>query len=218
MRYGYLTFDCYGTLIDWRTGIERELRSALGEVRLGGQDLLNAYLDAERREESGYKKYREVLRDSVLSISYALGKDVDAGSAARFAASVPRWPAFPDSGSFLREMGSRGYKRYILSNVDDDLLAATISNSGLEVDGFVTAEDVGSYKPKPGHWIEFLKRTGADKGAVLHVAQSIYHDIIPMQQFGIATAWVNRYAERFPPEASPSIVTDNLEELARTLD
>jgi 2-haloacid dehalogenase len=218
MRYRYLTFDCYGTLIDWRTGIERELASALGEVSLGGQDLLNAYLDAERREESGYKKYREVLRDSVLSMSYALGKDVDADSASKFAASVPRWPAFPDSARFLREMGSRGYKRYILSNVDNDLLAATIRNSDLEVDGFVTAEEVGSYKPKPGHWVEFLKRTGAEKDIVLHVAQSIYHDIIPMQQFGIATAWVNRYAEPFPPEASPSIVTDSLEGLSRALD
>lgn len=218
MKYRYMTFDCYGTLIDWRSGIEAELRSALGDIRIGGQDLMNAYVTAELGEESTYKKYREVLRGSVTSLSGLLGVKVTEQGARRFAGSVPRWPAFPDTRKFLREMGSRGYRRYILSNVDNDLLEGTIKNNGLEVDGFVTAEQVGSYKPETRHWIEFMRRTGATKGEVLHVAQSLLHDIIPTQRLGIASAWVNRYGERLSSEAAPSMMSDSLEGLGEMLE
>jgi 2-haloacid dehalogenase len=218
MAYRYLTFDCYGTLIDWKTGIEKELTAALGEMRLGGQDLLKAYGAIERREEASYKKYREVLRRSALSMSKELGTRVSDEAARGFAASVPNWPAFPDTAKFLREVGSRGYKRYILSNVDNDLLEGTIKSNHLEVDGFVTAEEVGSYKPGIAHWMEFLRRTGAAKDEVLHVAQSIYHDVIPTQQLGIASAWVNRYAEPLPLGASPSIIADSLATLSTVID
>lgn len=217
MGYRYLTFDCYGTLIDWRAGIERELIDALGDVQLRGQELLSAYVAAEKKEEADYKRYREVLRRSVLSMSKSLGTKADDDAARRFAASVPRWPAFPDTAEFLREMGSRGYKRYILSNVDDDLLEGTIKNNGLEVDGYVTAQEVGSYKPREAHWVEFLRRTGTTKEQVLHVAQSIYHDIIPTQSLGIASVWVNRYSEPLPTNAAPSIIADSLDHLARIL-
>ena len=218
MDFRYLTFDCYGTLIDWRTGIERELTSILGQISLGGQELLDAYGTAEKKEEASYKRYREVLRRAVLSMSDRLGAGVGDEAASRFADSVPRWPAFPDSAPFLREMGSRGFKRYILSNVDDDILRDTIANHGLEVDGFVSAEQVGSYKPGTAHWTEFLRRTGASKEQVLHVAQSVYHDIIPTQGLGIASAWINRYAEPLPSDASPLIIADSLESLAKALE
>ena len=217
MGYRYLTFDCYGTLVDWRTGIERELTTAVGNIDLTGQALLDAYGAAERREESVYKKYREVLRRTVLSMSTQLGAVVSDEAARKFAASVPAWPAFPDTAGFLREMGSRGYKRYILSNVDDDLLKGTIRNNGLEIDGFVTAEQVGSYKPGAAHWAEFLRRTRASKDEVLHVAQSVYHDIMPTQRLGIDSAWVNRYGEPLPGGASPSIIADSLTALAKAI-
>ncbi len=218
MRYRYLTFDCYGTLIDWKVGIERELRAALGDVRIGGKELLDAYVSAEREQESTYKKYRDVLRLTALSLSPNLGVSITERAASKFAASVPRWPAFPDTRRFLHEMGSRGYKRYILSNVDDDLLRGTIDASGLEVDGFVTAEEVGSYKPEPGHWLRFMKKTGADKGDVLHCAQSLFHDIAPTQSIGIPSAWVNRYGERIKPGLEPSIICDSLAHLAQTIE
>jgi 2-haloacid dehalogenase len=218
MRYRYLTFDCYGTLIDWRAGIERGLRSALGEIGLGGQELLRAYVDAERKEESGYKRYREVLRDTAVSLSEALGRKVDVASAEVFASSVPEWPAFPDTGRFLREVGSRGYKRYILSNVDNDLLEQTIERNHLEVDGYVTAEEIRSYKPKPGHWMEFMARTGARREEILHVAQSLFHDVVPAQRLGIESAWVNRYAEPLPAGASPTMIADDLSALSGILD
>lgn len=213
----YLTFDCYGTLIDWKAGIERELRSAFGEMRLSGQEIMDAYGAAERKEEATYQKYREVLRRSALSISKELGTDVSDESARKFAASVPAWPAFPDTEKFLREMGSMGHKRYILSNVDNDLLEETISRNHFEIDGFVTAEEVRSYKPRPGHWAEFMRRTGADKEDILHVAQSVYHDIIPTQQLGIRSAWINRYGEPLPREVAPSLISDSLDGLAKVI-
>jgi len=217
VKYRYLTFDCYGTLIDWRTGIEEGLRAALGNLKLSGNELLAAYITAEKKEEPAYKKYREVLRSSARSLSEALGANVPDSAARVFAASVPDWPAFTDTANFLHEMGSRGYKRYILSNVDNDLLEETIGRNHLEVDGFVTAEEVGSYKPEAGHWLEFLRRSGAARGEVLHVAQSVYHDIIPARQLGIASAWVNRYGERLPLGAEPSIITEDLAGLAEAL-
>jgi 2-haloacid dehalogenase len=217
MNYRFLTFDCYGTLIDWRAGIESSLLGAVGDVGIRGQALLDAYVMAEKEEESSYKKYREVLRKTLLSMSVRLGVDVTEQAARKFAASVPTWPAFADTGEFLNEMGNRGYKRYILSNVDTDLLRETISNHGLEVDGFVTAEEVGSYKPSKGHWLKFLKTTGADRSEVLHVAQSIYHDVVPCGEMGMAVAWINRYGEPLPSGVEPTFIADTLANFAGLL-
>jgi 2-haloalkanoic acid dehalogenase type II len=216
-KYKYLTFDCYGTLVDWRTGIEQELRATLGDIPMGGQELMKAYVAAEAEQESTYRKYREVLARTATALSTRLGTHVSEAQAKEFASSVPDWPAFPDTARFLKDMGSQGYKRYILSNVDDDLLEETIRKQSLEVDGFVTAEQVGSYKPKPGHWLEFLRRTGATKQDVLHVAQSLFHDVLPTQGLGIESAWVNRYGEQLPSNASPSVISDSLGNLAATL-
>ncbi len=218
MKYRYLTFDCYGTLIDWRAGIEASLLAAVGDLGIRGQALLDAYVMAEKEQESSYKRYREVLRRTVLSMSGQLGVEVTEQAARRFAGSVPTWPAYADTAKFLKEMGRKGYKRYILSNVDTDLLRDTISNHGLEVDGFVTAEEVGSYKPNAGHWLRFMKNTGARKEEVLHVAQSIYHDIVPADEMGIASAWVNRYNEPMPQDTHPLFVSDSLAHLAESLE
>jgi 2-haloacid dehalogenase len=216
-EFTHLTFDCYGTLIDWRSGIERELVRAVGDVKLSGHQLLTAYVEAEKSQESTYKKYREVLRQTVVSMSEVLGVEVSGSAALEFADSVPEWPAFPDTAKFLREMGSRGYRRFILSNVDNDLLEETIHNHGLEVDGFVTAEEVSSYKPNLAHWIRFMEKTGTQKGKVLHCAQSIYHDIMPTQVLGIASAWVNRYGGALGSGIEPSYICDTLENLAQAL-
>lgn len=218
MTFRYLTFDCYGTLIDWRAGIQASLAAAVGGTNLRGNALLAAYVSAEKMEERTYQKYREVLRRSALRLSKPLGVKVTLEAAREFAASVPAWPAFPDSARFLREVGERGYRRYILSNVDTDLLEGTIKNKRLEVDGYVTAEEVGSYKPNQGHWLRFFEKTGARKEEVLHVAQSVFHDIMPTQGMGIASAWVNRYREPMPIEVHPSIVSDTLANLAELLD
>lgn len=216
-RFRYLTFDCYGTLVDWRTGIEKSLKKLFGRIPLGGKELLDAYVDAEKREEETYKTYREVLKNSAVRLSKTVGFDASLREAAAFAESVPAWPAFPDTRATLQKLGKEGYKRYILSNVDTDLLSATVRRNGFEVDGFVTAEEVGSYKPDKGHWLKFMEKTGARTSEVLHVAQSIFHDIIPAQEMGIASAWVNRYDEPLARGAQPVYIADSLESLAELL-
>lgn len=178
---------------------------------------MDAYLEAEKKEEESYKRYRDVLAGAAMRLSGKLGSDVTHNAAEEFASSVPRWPVFADTASALKELGSMGFKRYILSNVDDDLLEQTISRHGLEVDGFVTAQQVGSYKPRPGHWTEFLRRTGAKKEEVLHVAQSIFHDVIPAGNLGIRAAWVNRYGDQLPGDAHPEYVADTLSGLTSAL-
>jgi len=216
-RYRYLTFDCYGTLVDWKSGIEASLGAALGPaVRVEG-GLLAAYLRAEKEEETTYKKYREVLRRAAIKVALSAGTEVDPRKADAFAASVPDWPAFADTKASLAGLSAKGYRLYILSNVDRDLLEGTIRSAGLVVDGFVTAEDTLSYKPAHGHWMTFMKRTGATPEEVLHVAQSVFHDIVPTQEIGIASAWVNRYGDRLPPEASPLYIADSLDGLSGLL-
>jgi len=218
-EFHYLTFDCYGTLIDWKRGIEAALRSALGKTAgLSGDGLMEAYLGAEKAEESSYKKYREVLKDSCLRVGGELGIRVSRAKAEEFASSVPAWPAFEDTGEALRALGRKGYRRYILSNVDTDLLRMTIRAHRLEVDGFVTAEETKSYKPAPGHWAKFLEKTGAKREEVLHVAQSLYHDVWPAERLGFQTAWVNRYGEALPRSVSPLYVTDSLKSLEKLLE
>jgi len=217
-EFRYLTFDCYGTLIDWKTGIEQSLRKAFGELPLRGKELLDAYVSAEKEEEESYRKYREVLRRAAARLSRRVGFEASQSGVNQFAESVPTWPAFSDTREALEDLGKRGYKRYILSNVDMDLLLGSIKNSGLEVEGFVTAEEVGSYKPDQAHWERFMQKTAARKGELLHVAQSVYHDILPTQRMGIQSAWVNRYTEPLPPNAQPSYIVDSLRNLAGILD
>jgi 2-haloalkanoic acid dehalogenase type II len=217
-HFSYLTFDCYGTLIDWRAGIERNLGKALGPVTLPrGESLLSLYVRLEAEQEGTYKKYRSILRDTAKKVATVLGKRISDEATARFAGSVPLWPAFRDTTISLKQLGSLGYKRFILSNVDTDLLKQTIRRNKLEVDGFVTAEEVHSYKPAFGHWQSFLKRTGAKKETVLHVAQSIYHDIRPASKLGIRTVWVNRYGEALPLDATPWMISNNLRQMVTAL-
>lgn len=217
-NFKYLTFDCYGTLIDWRGGIEKNLRRALGRVTLAQTgSLVSLYVRLEAEQERKYKKYRQVLSDTAKKVATKLGKKMSAAEAEQFAASVPLWPPFGDTATSLKKLGNLGYKRYILSNVDSDLLMETINRNDLEVDGFVTAEEVHSYKPAFGHWQRFLARTGAKKNEVLHVAQSLFHDISPASKLGIETAWVNRYAEKLQGNVAPSMISDNLRHLVSTL-
>ncbi len=163
MKFQYLTFDCYGTLIDWKKGIEAHLGELL-------------------------RKNGVVPKKKIFPIYVKF-------EAEEFAESVPYWTPFSDTTETLKELGRRGYKRVILSNVDRDLLRETILRNGLEVDGFITAEDVGSYKPAVGHWNAFLERYKASKESTLHIAQSLYHDVLPATKLGFDVAWINRYGE-----------------------
>jgi len=215
--FRYLTFDCYGTLIDWRKGIELELNRALGKLPMSGHELQDAYEAAEKKQEGEYKSYREVLASTAGDLAAEFGIKARPQALTRFAGSVPDWPAFPDTAEALRATGRKGFKRFILSNVDTDLLKGTIEHNKLSVDGYVTAQECKSYKPAFGHWVRFMEKTGAKKEEILHVAQSVYHDIVPTSKLGIASAWVNRYSQPIPTGVAPLYICDSLASLVQLL-
>ncbi len=218
MAYSHLTFDCYGTLIDWRRGVEEHLGALLRQKGSAPvKDLFRRYEQMEAQEESGYKPYRRVLGDTAVKVAEHLGVHFSKREAEGFAASVPLWPPFGDTSEVLQELGRRGYKRVILSNVDRDLLGETLARNHLEVDGFITAQDVKGYKPATGHWITFLETYGVAREEVLHVAQSIYHDIVPASGLGLATAWINRYREPIPAGITPTYTLPDLRGLLKVL-
>ena len=218
MRFTHLTFDCYGTLIDWRNGIESRLGELLRKNGLApAVKVYPTYLKLEAEEEGKYKPYKDILTDTVLRTADHFKISIKREEAREFAASVPSWRPFVDTLESLRQMGERGYKRVILSNIDRDLLRGTIAQHRLEVDGYVTAEDVGSYKPAFGHWNRFFDEYKATKDGTLHVAQSIYHDIRPASRIGLATAWINRYSDAIPSDVNPTYVAPDLRGLLKTL-
>ena len=218
MKFTHLTFDCYGTLVDWRNGVETNLGELLRKNGLpSGVSVFPLYVQLEAEEEGQYKSYREILKETAVKVAKRLNVSVTEKEANTFAASVPSWPVFHDTAESLKELGKRGYKRIILSNIDKDILIETILHGNLDVDGYVTAEDVGSYKPSLGHWNRFFNVYKANKETTLHVAQSIFHDIVPCARLAISTAWINRYSEPHPPGINPTYVLGDLKSLVRLL-
>ena len=217
LKFQYLTFDCYGTLIDWKKGIESHLGKLLRKNGVVPKEkIFPIYVKLEAEEEGDSKSYREVLKNTATRIASHFGMSVPEEQAEEFAESVPYWTPFSDTTETLKELGRRGYERVILSNVDRDLLRETIQRNGLEVDGFITAEDVRSYKPAVGHWNAFLERYRASKESTLHIAQSLYHDVLPATKLGFDVAWINRYGEG-NEGASPKYAFNDLKSLLRIL-
>jgi len=175
------------------------------------------YVKLEAEEEGEYKPYRDILKDTALKVASHFRVSIREDDAESFAASLPSWEPFTDSVESLKQLGERGIKRVILSNVDRELLRETIAQNGLEVDGYVTAEDVGSYKPSLAHWTRFFSDYKADKDKTLHVAQSVYHDIIPTSRLGVANAWINRYSDAQPAGVNPSYVLPDVKSLLKIL-
>src|SRR5208283_3623350 len=149
----------------------------------------------EADEEHGYRPYREVLCSTAIKVANAMKVPISEEEANIFASSVPLWPTFGDSVESLKHLGEKGCQRIILSNIDGETLKKTLLQNNLEVDGWITAEDVGSYKPSFEHWHRFFDRYNASKKETLHVAQSLFHDIIPSGKLAISNAWINRYSE-----------------------
>ncbi|HEU0287968.1 MAG TPA: haloacid dehalogenase type II [Nocardioidaceae bacterium] len=193
-----LSFDCYGTLIDWESGIAAVLSPWASEVGLDldRERLLIAYAGHEARTEWDRPTtlYPEVLAQSFRDTGAELGREVSDEWAERLGGSVPDWPAFPDSADALARLAER-YALIILSNVDRTSFAGSNARLGVEFDAIVTAEDVGAYKPRLNHF-ERLDEVIADRGVprdrLLHVAQSLFHDHGPAKQIGLSSAWINR--------------------------
>ena len=193
-----LSFDCYGTLIDWETGIAAELRhwaDARG-LAMTDEELLTAYSTHEAEAEAAHPTalYPEILARSMRALGTQLSVPVTDGEAAAFGASVPDWPAFPDSKEALARLAKR-YTLIILSNVDRTSFAGSNTRLGVTFAGIVTAQDVGSYKPSPQNFAALAveaERLGVRKGRLLHVAQSLFHDHAPAKAAGLSTVWINR--------------------------
>jgi 2-haloacid dehalogenase len=201
-----LTFDCYGTLVDWESGICSALRPVLAGhgIEPSDEEVLELYARLESPLQQGaWRPYREVLGDVVDGFGTELGFVPSAAERAALAASLGEWPLFPDTVAALRRLARR-YRLGILSNIDDDLFAATAPGLGVRLDLLVTAEQVGAYKPAPAHFEEGLRRSGLAADEVLHVAQSLFHDIVPARALGWRTAWVNRRAGRPGSGATPA--------------
>lgn len=191
-----ITFDCYGTLIDWDLGIA----TALSRIEsLAGCDMrrLMADRDAFEREIQlgDYVPYGDVLARSVAHAAAAQGRAVSTAESTRFAQSMPSWPPFADSADALARLATR-YRLVVLSNVERAVLEASMRALGSPFDAWITAEDVRSYKPHPGHFEAAQRDLGLDRSSWLHVAASAYHDIAPARSLGIASIWVARGAVR----------------------
>jgi len=204
-HYHYLTFDCYGTLIDWEAGILHAVRPILDGRghKLDDDELLESYGRLESTAQAGeFASYEDVLVRVMDGLAAELGFEPTPAERRALVDSIGDWPAFPDTTASLAALKVR-YDLWILSNVDDDLFARTAPSLGVAVDGLVTAQQIRSYKPAPLHFTTMLERTGASPDRVLHVAQSLFHDISPAREVGLGTVWVNRRSGRSGSGATP---------------
>jgi 2-haloalkanoic acid dehalogenase type II len=208
-RYRALSFDCYGTLIDWETGIRQALQpwAATRRVEAGTDELLNRFGAHENvvESESPTLAYPLVLAESLRRIGADLGVEVSDAEAGEFGASVGDWPAFDDSASTLRRLHER-YRLIILSNVDRASFASSNRRLGVTFDLILTAEDIGSYKPNPANFDRLLAELGTidvERDQLLHVAQSLFHDHAPAQRIGLPSVWIDRYGTPAGTGASP---------------
>ena len=221
-RFEALTFDCYGTLVDWESGILAALRALLGASAEGVDDdeLLERFGHFESDVEAGsFLRYREVLAEVARRFGAAYGASPSDEAVRTFAGSVPAWPVFSDTVEALRTLARR-YRLAVVSNVDDDLFAGSAAKLGVEWAEVVTAEQVGSYKPAGAHFEEALRRLDLPRERVLHVAQSLYHDIGPAKELGFTCVWVDRRGDRAgsgatpPARATPDLRVPDLATLA----
>ena len=220
--FSVLTFDCYGTLIDWESGILAALHRILTAhgKKFDDATLLKLYGDFEQRSEHGkFQPYRKVLESVVRQFGDELNFSPTAEEARSLPDSLTAWKPWPDTVAALRQLKSR-YRLAILSNVDDDLFATTRPQLEVDFDEVITAQQARAYKPSLKLFELALSRIHAPAHRVLHIGQSIYHDVIPAQALGLATVWVNRPSANpgvgavKPALAKPDLTVTSLAELA----
>jgi len=211
----WLTFDCFGTLIDWRHGIR-----TTGELLFPGHGpaFLDAYvtLEAEVEGEGSFKRYRAVLTETVRRVARQLELDLKPDDATALVSTIPYWPPFGDVGPALSELRREGWKLALLTNCDRDIIALTQRRLPASFDAVVTAEDVSAYKPSPAHFRLFQSTFGSSAEAWIHVAQSYFHDIRPAHELGITRIWVNRQGEKDDPSLADAVIS-GLAELPRAV-
>jgi 2-haloacid dehalogenase len=193
-QFEWLSFDCYGTLIDWEAGILGYLQPLLEKKGrfASNEEVLSLYSELEPRAQSGpYRSYREVLAAVVRDFGREFRFPVTPADAGALSESIGKWQPFPDTVPALRRLQSR-YKLAILSNIDDDLFAQSAPKLEVHFDCVLTAQKLQSYKPSAENFRALLRRLAVPSDRLLHVAESLFHDVAPARRLGIATTWVNR--------------------------
>ncbi len=212
-RFDALTFDCYGTLIDWETGLSTALRGFLDPrgVSPDRDALLETFARFEAEaERPPYRTYREVLAFAGRGVAAAFGVEPTEDEIGTFSGSVVDWPAFPDSPAALALLKTR-FKLGVLTNCDDDLFAASNRRLGVEFDWVVTAQQARGYKPAVANFELLFERLGLPRDRILHVAQSLFHDHVPAQGLGLSSIWIHRRHDRsgdgatLPADATPDL-------------
>jgi len=220
-----LTFDCYGTLIDWETGLWDSLVPIFQahQVSVAPERALELYGELETAAEAGeYREYKTVLKTALEGIGARLGFTPTPAERETFALSVKEWPAFPDSPGALQALKKK-YKLGIISNIDDDLFAFSNQRLQVQFDWIITAKQVQSYKPSVKNFRAAFERIGTSPEKILHVAQSQFHDIVPAKSLGLSTVWVNRrhnkpgFGATPPAEAKPDLEVPDLQGLAAAI-
>ena len=204
-RFEALTFDCYGTLIDWEAGLTSAFATVLEAhgIEADSEDVLSRYARHEAAAEAGpYRRYRDVLATGLQGVAGELGFEPTIAELEAFGGSVTDWPAFPDSAAALTRLQER-YRLGVITNCDDDLFAASNRRLGVEFDWIVTAQQVGAYKPDEACFHVALERLELPRERILHVAQSLFHDHVPARRLGFSTAWINRRWGRPGSGATP---------------
>lgn len=223
-QFKVLTFDCYGTLIDWESGILASVAAAASRHsrKIDPQQILALYSRLEPEAQAGpYKNYREVLRLVMRGIGDAMSVKLSSEDEQSLTAALPFWKSFPDTVAALRGLQSK-YRLGIISNIDDDLFAQTAPSLEVPFDYIVTAQQAGSYKPSKKNFELAISRIGLPREEILHVAESVYHDVIPAKSLGLSCVWVNRRMGKAKtvggatPSAvgSPDVVVPDLKALA----
>jgi 2-haloacid dehalogenase/putative hydrolase of the HAD superfamily len=215
----FVTFDVYGTLIDWESGIwdAFEAEAARDGFTIERDEVIGQFHEIEREIEAGsYELYAEVLRRTAVEIAKRLGWPLEPSRSGFLPDSVQRWPPFRETRAQLERL-SKKYSLGLISNIDDKLLGQTRRHIAIDFDLVVTAQQVRSYKPDPAHFTECARRVGGKKGWV-HVAASYYHDVEPCVKARVPVIWVNRHHETLEPgQKKPTAEVHNLREAAKLL-
>ncbi len=221
-QFQLISFDCYGTLIDWESGILNVLRPVLAAhgKAIGETQILELFGNLEALVEQGpYQSYRDVLRSVVRRFGKRLGLAPSQAEIDSLPESIANWNPFPDTVAALRRLKSR-YRLAIISNVDDDLFAATQQKLGVEFDYVTTAQQARGYKPSHEIFHVAQRKMNVTKENWLHAAQSVYHDVVTARQLGIASVWVNRVCPYAgggavkPASAKPDLDVSDMRTLA----
>jgi 2-haloacid dehalogenase len=221
-RFDAITFDCYGTLIDWEQGILNALQPVLAPrgVEADDDQLLERYARHEAELERGpYLRYRDVLARSLRGLCLELGFRPSSAEESEFALAIGDWPAFPDTARALRRL-KRRFRLGVITNCDRDLFALSGRRLGVTVDWIVTAQDAGAYKPGLAPFELAFERIEVPRERILHAAQSLFHDHVPAEQLGLTSVWVDRRQGREgfgatpPASATPDLVVPDMQTLA----